>query len=78
MTIYILPRVKWTIRSFSMQQARGLADKALKIDNEARYPPAVESCLEGRPERARSRELTFKKRKRLYTQPSTRYQGLQR
>lgn len=35
MTIYILPRVKWTIRSFSMQQARGLADKALKIDNEA-------------------------------------------
>ena len=29
-----LPRVKWTIRSFTMHQARGLADKALKIDNE--------------------------------------------
>lgn len=35
MTPPSLPRVKWTIRSFSMQQARGLADKALKIDNEA-------------------------------------------
>ncbi len=30
-----LPRVKWTIRSFTMQQARGLADKALKIEKEA-------------------------------------------
>jgi phosphotransferase system enzyme I (PtsP) len=35
MTPSSLPRVKWTIRSFTMQQARGLADKALKIDNEA-------------------------------------------
>ena len=34
MTPSSLPRVKWTIRSFTMQQARGLADKALKIDNE--------------------------------------------
>ena len=30
-----LPRVKWTIRSFTMQQAHELADKALRIDNEA-------------------------------------------
>ena len=29
-----LPRVKWTIRSFTMRQARGLAAMALKIDNE--------------------------------------------
>jgi phosphotransferase system enzyme I (PtsP) len=35
MTPSSLPRVKWTIRSFTMQQARGLADNALKIDNEA-------------------------------------------
>ena len=35
MTPANLPRVKWTLRSFTMQQARGLADKALKIDNEA-------------------------------------------
>jgi phosphotransferase system enzyme I (PtsP) len=35
MTPANLPRVKWTIRSFTMQQARGLADNALKIDNEA-------------------------------------------
>ena len=35
MTPSSLPRVKWTLRSFTMQQARGLADKALKIDNEA-------------------------------------------
>jgi phosphotransferase system enzyme I (PtsP) len=35
MTPSSLPRVKWTIRSFSMRQARTLADKALKIDNEA-------------------------------------------
>lgn len=35
MTPSSLPRVKWTIRCFTMQQARGLADKALKIDNEA-------------------------------------------
>lgn len=35
MTPSSLPRVKWTIRSFSMRQARGLADKALKIDNES-------------------------------------------
>jgi phosphotransferase system enzyme I (PtsP) len=34
MTPSSLPCVKWTIRSFTMQQARGLADKALKIDNE--------------------------------------------
>jgi phosphotransferase system enzyme I (PtsP) len=34
MTPSSLPRVKWTIRSFTMQQARGLADKALKIGNE--------------------------------------------
>jgi len=34
MTPSSLPRVKWAIRSFTMQQARGLADKALKIDNE--------------------------------------------
>jgi phosphotransferase system enzyme I (PtsP) len=30
-----LARVKWTIRSFTMRQARELADKALKIENEA-------------------------------------------
>jgi len=35
MTPSSMPRVKWTIRRFTMQQARGLADKALKIDNEA-------------------------------------------
>ncbi len=35
MTPSSLPRIKWTIRSFTMQQARGLADKALRIDNEA-------------------------------------------
>jgi phosphotransferase system enzyme I (PtsP) len=35
MTPSSLPRVKWTLRSFTMQQARGLAGKALKIDNEA-------------------------------------------
>jgi phosphotransferase system enzyme I (PtsP) len=34
MTPSNLPRVKWTIRSFTMQQVRGLADKALKIGNE--------------------------------------------
>ena len=35
MTPSSLPHVKWTIRNFTMQQARGLAGKALKIDNEA-------------------------------------------
>lgn len=35
MTPSSLPRVKWTIRSFAMQQSRRIADKALKIDNEA-------------------------------------------
>ena len=35
MTPSSLPRVKWTIRSVTLRQARGLADKALKIDNEA-------------------------------------------
>jgi phosphotransferase system enzyme I (PtsP) len=30
-----LPRVKWTIRSFTRQQARQLANQALKIENEA-------------------------------------------
>jgi phosphotransferase system enzyme I (PtsP) len=35
MTPSSLPRVKWTIRNFTMRQARKLADKALKIDNEA-------------------------------------------
>ena len=35
MTPSSLLRVKWTLRSFTMQQARGLAGKALKIDNEA-------------------------------------------
>ena len=35
MTPSSLPRIKWTIRSVTMQQARGLADKALKINNEA-------------------------------------------
>ncbi|WP_028314554.1 phosphoenolpyruvate--protein phosphotransferase [Desulfatibacillum aliphaticivorans] len=35
MTPSSLPRIKWTIRNFTMQQARGLADSALKIDNEA-------------------------------------------
>jgi phosphotransferase system enzyme I (PtsP) len=35
MTPSSLPRAKWTIRSFTMQQGRRLADKALKIDNEA-------------------------------------------
>jgi phosphotransferase system enzyme I (PtsP) len=35
MTPSSLPRVKWTIRSFTMQRARGLADMALKIDNES-------------------------------------------
>jgi phosphotransferase system enzyme I (PtsP) len=29
-----LPRIKWTIRNFTMQQARDLAGKALEIDNE--------------------------------------------
>ena len=68
MTPSSLPRIKWTIRSFTMQQARGLADKALKIDNEAGYPPAVESRFEGcRPQRARSRELTFQKAKTAIT-----------
>ena len=35
MTPSSLARVKWTIRSFTMQQARELADTALEIDNEA-------------------------------------------
>jgi phosphotransferase system enzyme I (PtsP) len=35
MTPSSLPRVKWTIRSFTMRQARELADKALMIENEA-------------------------------------------
>ena len=35
MTPFSTPRVKWTIRSFTMRQARGLAGKAPKIDNEA-------------------------------------------
>jgi phosphotransferase system enzyme I (PtsP) len=35
MTPSSLPRIKWTIRSFTMQPARGLADKALKSDSEA-------------------------------------------
>jgi len=30
-----LPRVKWTIRSFTRRQARELSDKTLKIENEA-------------------------------------------
>jgi phosphotransferase system enzyme I (PtsP) len=34
-TPFSLPRIKWTIRSFTMGQARALADKALKIENEA-------------------------------------------
>ncbi|MFO7964307.1 MAG: phosphoenolpyruvate--protein phosphotransferase [Desulfobacterales bacterium] len=34
MTPSSLPPIKWAIRSFTMQQARRLADKALKIDNE--------------------------------------------
>lgn len=60
MTPSSLPRVKWTIRSFTMKQARVLVDKALKIDNEA----DIESCLEGRrPQLARAREVTFQKAK---------------
>jgi phosphotransferase system, enzyme I, PtsP len=35
MTPSSLPRVKWTIRSFTSQQARELSNKALKMDNEA-------------------------------------------
>ncbi len=35
MTPSSLPRVKWTIRSFAIHQVRRLAEKALKIDNEA-------------------------------------------
>ncbi len=34
MTPSSLPRVKWTIRSFAMKQARELAKKALNIENE--------------------------------------------
>jgi phosphotransferase system enzyme I (PtsP) len=35
MTPSSLPRVKWTIRSFTRQQAQELFNKALKMDNEA-------------------------------------------
>ncbi|MBI5894608.1 MAG: hypothetical protein HZB24_00860 [Desulfobacterales bacterium] len=34
MTPSSLPRVKWTIRSFSGLQARELADEALRSENE--------------------------------------------
>jgi phosphotransferase system, enzyme I, PtsP len=47
MTPSNLPHIKWTIRSFTIQQARGLADKALKIDNEADTHRAIALCLEG-------------------------------
>ncbi len=40
-----LPRVKWTIRSFTMEQARGLADKALKIENEAHTHQLLDDAL---------------------------------
>ncbi|RJQ77487.1 MAG: phosphoenolpyruvate-protein phosphotransferase PtsP [Desulfobacteraceae bacterium] len=35
MTSSSLPRVKWTLRTFTSRQARELADKALKSENEA-------------------------------------------
>jgi len=45
MTPSSLPRIKWTIRSFTMQQARGLADKALKVDNETDTPRLLNHAL---------------------------------
>jgi phosphotransferase system enzyme I (PtsP) len=42
-----LPRVKWTIRSFTMRQARELSNKALKIENEAETHQLLNDAMKG-------------------------------
>ncbi len=40
-----LPRVKWTIRSFTKQQARGLSEKALTVENETDIVDLLNAAL---------------------------------
>jgi phosphotransferase system enzyme I (PtsP) len=53
-----LPGVKWTIRSFTMRQARELSNKALKIENEAETHQLLNDAMKG-VGLARMRKLTF-------------------